>query len=194
VKNRAIGYIFFVSLALTLAALPQQKAQAKTCYDSGKPPQEIPCTKSNYIMTQQARKNIPPSPTPVPETDTPVPTATDTPTNTPTITPSPTNTTSPTATQLAAPPIVPAKASTQPNACDARLWPATAGILNLIPCSGWVAVTGVSLAAGLVTVMIALVLRQAGQGGVRRYFSGRVDVTGDERLARKMDDDFDEDK
>ena len=66
-----------------------------------------------------------------------------------------------------------------------------AGILNLIPCSAGIAVAGGSVATGLLAAAVALVF---GQGGMRLFFSGRLKVTGNQRLARKMKDEFDEQK
>jgi hypothetical protein len=265
-KNRSMGLAVISSLLLLLVFLPQYTAQARKCYDSTTK-QQVPCPKSDQVLTQEARKNIPPSHTPVPATDTPLPTAT----NTPTSTPSPTNTPTPTATQAAAQLIVPVKVPAQPNACDPRIWPATAGfgvllaltgvaahairarsasvasaqsiysteskanaanldvyigrvdfadggdgqnpnptgpialttagivlalgsgasLLNLIPCTGWMAVAGGSLVAGLAGGLITLVRRK---GGMRPFFSGNIEVTGNEKLARKIKDDFDEQK
>jgi hypothetical protein len=272
-KNRSMGLAVISSLVLLLVFLPQYAAQARKCYDSTTK-QEIPCPKSDQVLTQEARKNIPPSYTPVPATDTPLPTATNTPTSTLTSTPSPTNTPTPTATQAAAQLIVPVKVPAQPNACDPRIWQATAGfgvllaltgvaaqairarsatraiaqgiavtgygaesranaenldvhigrvdfadggdqnpnptgpialtttgivlalgsgasLLNLIPCTGWMAVAGGSLVAGLAAGLITLVRRK---GGMRPFFSGKIEVTGNEKLARKIKDDFDEQK
>jgi hypothetical protein len=272
-KIRLLGLVLISCLALTLAILPQNAALAKTCYDASKEP--IPCPKSGQMLTQQARKNIPPSETPVPPTQTLVPTATYTPTSAPTFTPGPTDTPEPTATQAAALLIVPVRVPAQPNACDPRIWPATAGvgillaltgvaaqvirarsttrayplesarseysteskanlenldvhlgrvdftdggggqnpspagpialtttglvlalgsgagILNLIPCSAWIPAAGVGVAAGLATVMLPRVF---GKVGMRPFFSGRIKVTGNEKLAGKMKDGFDEQK
>ena len=66
-----------------------------------------------------------------------------------------------------------------------------AGIRDLIPCSAWMAAMGGSLFAGLAAAMIDLMFRKQGFG---RYISGRIKVTGNERLAKKMKDDFDEQK
>ncbi len=73
--------VAILGLMLGFALLPQNEAQAKTCYDSSKNP--IPCPQSNYVMTQQAKKAAGPSSTPVPPTDTPTQTPSPTPTNTP---------------------------------------------------------------------------------------------------------------
>jgi hypothetical protein len=53
------------------------------------------------------------------------------------------------------------------------------------------AAMGGSLFAGLAAAMIDLMFRKQGFG---RYMSGRIKVTGNERLAKKMKDDFDEQK
>lgn len=115
-RNRFILLIVMSSMALGSALVPQHEAQAKTCYDiSTKQP--IPCpktdnkseTKTDYSLTQQAKKNI-------------------VPTNSPTFTPTPTNTPIPTATQPASLLIVPVKAIPQPNACDPRIWPGIMGL------------------------------------------------------------------
>jgi len=140
VNHRAMTLLAMGSLALALALMPQSTAQAKTCYDSSK--NVIPCPQSNYKQTQQAKKANGPSDTPVLPTKTLTPTPTDTQTSTPTITPSltstpsPTNQPSSTATQSAAQLIVPVNVPTQPNACDPRIWPVTAGFGVLLALTG----------------------------------------------------------
>jgi hypothetical protein len=66
-----------------------------------------------------------------------------------------------------------------------------AGVLNLIPCSAGPAILGTGALAGLGAVAVNLL---SGAGGMRRYMQGRLRVTGDEKLARKMKDGFDEQK
>lgn len=133
-KNKTITLFVMASLGLALAFLPQQAVHAKTCYDSNK--ERIPCPKSGYVLTQEAKKNIAPTATDAP-TDTPTntPTPTDTPTDTPTSSPTPTDTPEPTKTQAAALVVPPVTANTQPNACDPGIWPeaAGAGILLAVP-------------------------------------------------------------
>jgi hypothetical protein len=66
-----------------------------------------------------------------------------------------------------------------------------AGILNLIPCSSALAIAGGSVFVGLAAGMINQVIRKQ---GMSRYMAGRIKVTGNENLARKIKDEFDEQK
>jgi hypothetical protein len=134
VNPRAMILLVMGSLALALAFMPQSTAQAETCYDSSK--NVIPCPKSNYVQTQKAKKVNGPSATPAVPTETPTATATYTLEPTATLTPIQTATPYPTATQTAALVIAPVKATTQPNACDPRIWPATAGFGVLLAVTG----------------------------------------------------------
>ncbi len=144
-RSHTIFLLVISGLVFMLAFVPQQKAQAKTCYDQSKQP--IPCPKSNYLQTQQAAKqaanSISSTDTPIPPTETLSPTLTNTPlptpTSTPTFTPTPTYTPLPTATLAAAQLIAPVKLTLQPNACDPRIWQGTAGLGVLLTLTGMLA-------------------------------------------------------
>jgi hypothetical protein len=141
-RSHTIFLLVISGLMFMLAFVPQQKAQAKTCYDQAQ--KTIPCPKSNYLQTQQAAKqaanSISSTDTPIPPTETPSHTLTNTPfptpTSTPTFTPTPTSTPLPTTTQPAAQLIVPVKLTLQPNACDPRIWQGTAGLGFLLALAG----------------------------------------------------------
>jgi hypothetical protein len=65
------------------------------------------------------------------------------------------------------------------------------GTLNLIPCTAWMGTIAVSVFAGLASVMIGLMF---GKGGMRLFMSGKLKVTGNKELARKINNDLDEQK
>ncbi len=138
-KRRVVGILVVGSLALVLWILPQGAAHAKgTCYDQNKQP--IPCPKSNYLLTQQAKANISPSKTPPPATDTPTTTATSTSSPTATNTPEPTEAAVPVAQAAGPTPVVEARpapggptASPAANGLPSYAWLlAGAGLLLLV--------------------------------------------------------------
>src|SRR5512135_3213732 len=76
-KLHKVHLAFMGVLLLAFAFVPQQPAQAKTCYDQNKEP--IPCPKSGYVLTQEAKNLNAASVQLVPATDTPTATPTETP-------------------------------------------------------------------------------------------------------------------
>jgi hypothetical protein len=152
------GLLIVVVVAFIVAVLPQRAAQAKTCYDSSKQP--IPCPKSNYLLTQEARKQAELNATPVPHTATftPVPpTSTNTPLPTSTLTSTPTDTSTNTATPVA-PPLAAPPASDSPTH--------TTGGFPL----SWVVIVGLIVAA--LAVLIGLLLPAVLRGRTNRQRGG----------------------
>ena len=171
-KNRAIALVLVGGLAIALGLLPQNAAQAKgTCYDQYKQP--IPCPKSNYQLTQQAKPNISPSQTPVPATDTPTVTPTGTSSPTPTDTPIPTQ-----AAALIAPPAAPSL--TVATAATPLPAPPRAG--NGVPLFAWL-LGGVGLLAGVWMGIVRPTIR-------RRFIGLRPDLLDMTANADSEQDDY----
>jgi hypothetical protein len=66
-----------------------------------------------------------------------------------------------------------------------------AGILNLVPCSALLGIAGIGILAGLAA---GLITHMRARGGMTLFFSGKLKVTGNESLAARMKDDFDQQK
>lgn len=160
-RSPTIFLFVIISLVFMLTFVPQQAAQAKTCYDQNKQP--FPCPKSNYLQTQQAAKqaanSISSTDTPIPPTETSLATLTNTPLPTFTNAPLPTPTNTPPVQQAA--PVVqavcPSPAASPANSPGITP-PGSANALTLSP---WLLSGGGMLGGILIGLLVPTVLKRS---------------------------------